>query len=185
MPADRPEILHVFPTFATGGAQRVAAAVMAASRTRFRHTVVALDGRFEAAAGLDGVTLLDGRRFTTLAARRRLLAELAPALLVTCNWGSLEWVMAAHWPTRLLLHVHAEHGFGSDELRRRLLRRDLARALLLRRAMRVVLPSCTLLAVARRAWRLPPQRLVHIPNGVALDTPVPIRPPPAAVRCGW
>ncbi len=173
MPAERPEILYVFPTFAVGGAQRVAAAVMAADRHAFRHTVVALDGRFEAAdaAGLEHVVRIDGRRLDNWRARRAWLGARRPALLVTCNWGSFDWVVAAHIPTTLLPHVHTEHGFGADEARRRHLRRDLVRTLLLRRARALVVPSRQLARLARHIWRLPPARIVHIPNGVDTDVP--------------
>jgi len=171
--AERPRILHVFPTFAVGGAQRVAAAVMHASADRFEHHVLALDGRHEAARALPRVTVHDGRGLKDLRARRAFLRAGRFALLVTCNWGSFDWVLAAHVPTTLLAHVHTEHGFGPEEARRRFARRDLARAVLLRRARAVVVPSRTLVDIARRAWRLPRQLVRYVPNGVP---PRPARP---------
>ncbi|GBD41515.1 N-acetyl-alpha-D-glucosaminyl L-malate synthase [bacterium HR39] len=171
MCAERPRVLHVFPTFAVGGAQRVAAAVMRASAHLFEHHVLALDGRFEAARGLDGIALHDGRAFPTLRARRRFLREGGFALLVTCNWGSFDWVLAAHLPFTLLPHVHSEHGFGPDEARRRHLRRDFARAVLLRRARALLVPSRTLVRIARRGWGLPRRLVRYVPNGVPLLPP--------------
>jgi len=170
--AERPTILHIFSTFAVGGAQRIARMLVEASVDRFRHLIVALDGRFDAARSLEGVGLVDGRGLTDHRARRRFLRAHRPALLVTCNWGSFDWVLAAHLPTTLVPHLHAEHGFGADETRRRRRRRDLARILLLRRARALVVPSRTLVRLATEHWHLPPARVRWIPNGVPLDGPV-------------
>ncbi len=166
MCAERPRILHVFPTFAVGGAQRVAAAVMRASADRFEHHLLTLDGRREAARALPRVTVHDGRGLDTSEARRAFLREGGFDLLVTCNWGSFDWVVAAHLPATLVAHVHTEHGFGPEEAARRLRRRDLARLVLLRRARAVVVPSRTLVRIARSAWRLPARIVRYVPNGV-------------------
>ncbi|MFC7552394.1 hypothetical protein ACFQU7_09185 [Pseudoroseomonas wenyumeiae] len=44
----------------------------------------------------------------------RLLHRLKPDLLVTSNWGSIEWALA-----RLAMpgmqHIHTEDGFGPEE----------------------------------------------------------------------
>jgi glycosyltransferase involved in cell wall biosynthesis len=169
-----PLILSVFSTFATGGPQVRFAAIANHFGPRWRHAVIALDGRTEAAARIGRhvpLSLLptlvekdDGLlRFWTI---RRALTALAPHVLVTSNWGSIEWAMVAR-SIRGLRHVHMEDGFNPDEATRQNPRRVLARRLILRSA-EVILPSLGLLHIARDVWRLPEKRLHYIPNGLDL-----------------
>jgi glycosyltransferase involved in cell wall biosynthesis len=101
---------------------------------------------------------------------RCILKDLAPDVLVTHNWGSIEWAMA----NQLVLgrhrvrHVHIEDGFGPEEVEGQIRRRVLIRRFVLRRST-VVLPSLTLQTLAAKVWRLPAPRLRHIPNGLDLD----------------
>jgi glycosyltransferase involved in cell wall biosynthesis len=62
--------------------------------------------------------------------------------------------------------VHFESGFGPEEADRQIPRRVWARRLALRGAHCLVVPSFTLVAIARDVWRLPPAKIRHIPNGV-------------------
>ncbi len=184
-----PLLLHVFPSFAVGGAQRRMAAVANRLGPAFRHAVIALDGERAARARLDPAlavafpdvtlpkrTLLAGPRAAAAA-----LAALRPDLLVTHNWGSIEFALANAWPLRRPLpHVHIEDGFGPEEQGGQLRRRVLLRRLALRRAV-VVLPSRTLCAIAERHWRLPARRLRYIPNGIDLARFAPPDASPAAI----
>lgn len=170
-----PRLLHVFPSFAVGGAQVRAAALMNRFGEGFRHAVVSLDGRFDCAE-----RLVPGLRIETIAfprregealpARlsriRRAIAAAAPDALITSNWGSIEWAMANLVPPRLP-HLHMEDGFGPDEAAGQKPRRVWTRRLVLRRS-RVLLPSLALLATAREVWRLPERRLFYVPNGIDL-----------------
>jgi glycosyltransferase involved in cell wall biosynthesis len=97
-----------------------------------------------------------------------MLHELQPSLLITSNWGSIEWAIANFKP--LVRHVHMEDGFGPEERSSQLRRRVLTRRLALRRST-VVLPSHTLQHIARHTWKLNPQQLRYIPNGVDLGSP--------------
>lgn len=172
--SEPPLILHVFPSFAVGGAQVRFAALANRHGARWRHAVVALDGETGCAARLDpglGVELLAAPSRSRRLARRlfsihRMLRRLRPALLVTSNWGSIEWAMARlampHLP-----HLHLEDGFGPEERTTQLRRRVLTRRLALRFS-HVVVPSLTLRRVALETWRLPPARVHYIPNGVDL-----------------
>ena len=168
-----PLLLHVFPSFAVGGAQVRFAALANRFGPRWRHVVVALDGETACAARIGpqvSLRLLPAPPHASAPARlwgiARLLAELRPALLVTGNWGSIEWAIANRLGPRVA-HLHTEDGFGPGESQRQLPRRVLARRLVLR-GSEVVLPSATLRRAAVDLWRLPPARLHLIPNGIDL-----------------
>jgi len=136
--------------------------------------IFAMDGRYDCRErledGLD-VTIADvlAKKPDTLGNRRRFRIYLKahrPDLLVSYNWGSLEWAMA-NWP-RLVPHVHIEDGFGPEEADRQLLRRVWTRRLLLSNSV-VVVPSRTLESIALHVWKLSPRRVHYIPNGVDCD----------------
>ncbi len=182
MPA--PLVLHVFPSFAVGGAQIRFAALANRFGPRWRHAVVALDGveacRSRLAPGLDvtfpAVLTRKGDTLGNIRRARQLLRSLRPAALVTSNWGAIEWAMANIPP--ITRHIHTEDGFGPEERDRQLPRRVWTRRLVLRRSP-VVLPSRTLLDIATNQWRLPAARLHYIPNGVDIRrfAPAADRPP--------
>ncbi|MDO9710535.1 glycosyltransferase [Paracraurococcus lichenis] len=186
-PGTAPLILHVFPTFAVGGAQVRFCALANRFGPRWRHVIASLDGRVDCAERLAPTVpfaLLPApvpRGLDPLRAGfriRALLRRLRPATLVTSNWGSIEWAIANLAPPRIH-HVHTEDGFGPDEAAGQKPRRVLARRLALRWST-LALPSTVLLRAAREAWRLPEARLHHIPNGLDLAR---FRPdgPPAAI----
>lgn len=138
---------------------------------RYRHTVMALDGdyacarrlaacvcvRYETIGAPKQATLGNVRRF------RRRLRTLAPDVLITHNWGAIEWAMANIPP--LARHIHIEDGFGSEERSAQLRRRVLTRRLVLSRST-VVLPSRNLWRIATQTWRLNPAHVVYVPNGI-------------------
>lgn len=179
-------ILSVFPGFGIGGAQVRYAAIANRFGPRFRHAIIALDGRTDCAErlapGLDlsfpTVAVEKGAMLANRAAFRRLLRALRPDVLVTHNWGSIEWALANLPP--LVRHVHIEDGFGPEERERQLPRRAWTRRLVLRRAT-VVLPSRTLERIATGIWRLPAVRVRYQPNGIDLARFAPAR---TAVREG-
>ena len=114
------------------------------------------------AAPASGSANLIGR---TLAARKTI-AALKPDLLLTYNWGAIEWAAANYWP--LCRHIHIEDGFGREEAEGQIRRRVLFRRLVLSRRSCVAFPSHTLYDIARDIWRLPEARLRYIPNGIDL-----------------
>lgn len=177
-----PLLLHVFPSFAVGGAQVRFIALANRFGPRWRHAVVSLNGETEAASRLapDVPFELLPRPFAPgaggaarLAGIYGLLRRLRPALLVTSNWGSIEWAIA-NLAARCA-HLHTEDGFGPEERDRQLPRRVLARALTLR-GSDVLVPSATLERVALAQWRLPAARLHRVANGIDLAR---FRPGPA------
>ncbi len=172
-PTRPPLILHVFSSFAVGGVQARFAAIVNHFGRRWRHAVIAMDGdtscRERLDPGLDltfpAVEICKGDTAGNVLGCRRLLRTLRPDLLVTSNWGTIEWSMANAIP--VVRQVHIEDGFGPDDRGGRLPRRALARRILLRNRV-VVVPSRTLWAIATQIWRLDPARLRYVPNGVDL-----------------
>lgn len=171
---DVPLLLHVFPSFSAGGAQIRMVQLANGLGSSYRHAIVALDGDTDCASRLDPaleVTVvprpdtargLGGR----LLAIRRALRRLRPDLLITSNWGSIEWALANRIP--LVPHIHMEDGFGVEERDRQLPRRVITRRVALGRSF-VVVPSRTLERIALSQWHLPRDRLVYVPNGVDLQ----------------
>lgn len=182
--AEAPLLLHVFPSFGVGGAQMRFATLAARFGSRYRHAVVALDGNTECRAHLPPdlpvafPDFVNDKRtpWANVRRARALMRTLRPEVLVTSNWGTIEWAAARiGLPPR---HVHTEDGFGPEERSTQIRRRVLARRAVLRRSA-VVLPSMNLLGIARDTWRLDPARLHYIPNGIDLDRFAP-RPRPAS-----
>jgi glycosyltransferase involved in cell wall biosynthesis len=171
-----PALLHVLPSFAVGGVQVRLARVINALGERYRHRILALDGNRGAAALLDSAfdtsvdTMPRERRAlpaALLALRGRVLAA-KPDLLLTYNWGAIEWALANSL-FGLCRHIHFEDGFGPEETDKRLWRRSILRRLALRRTSTIVVPSRNLEGIAQREWHLPATRLRYIPNGIAAD----------------
>lgn len=167
-------VAHVFPTFAVGGAQMRFAAVANHFGRAFRHVVVSLDGNlacrerlrpdldvtFPAVEAAKGAMLSNAWRF------RRLLRRWRPDVLVTCNWGAIEFALANIPP--VARHLHVVDGFGPEERAAQIPRRVLTRRIVLGRTP-VVLPSRALVQIATEVWKLPHGVIRYVPNGVDLD----------------
>jgi glycosyltransferase involved in cell wall biosynthesis len=167
------DLLHVFATFAVGGPQARFAAIANHFGPGIKHRIIAMDGRLDAREklnpGLDvsfpALALPRGGMLGTWRGIRAYLRAEPPDLLVTSNWGSIDWAIA-----RLgtgVPHVHMADGFGPEERDRQLPRRVWTRRLVLH-GSEVMLPSRSLLRIATDIWRLPPARLHYIPNGIDL-----------------
>jgi len=177
----RLSILHIFSTFKIGGPQVRFAELAAGFGDRFSHTIIAMDGNYDAARflppGIDirygGHPPKGGFLVSRLASYRRGLVEKAPDLLVTYNWGAIEWALANM--TKRMPHIHIEDGFGPEEANRQIARRVWTRKLALQRSQAIV-PSLALRDLALQVWRLDPKRLHYIPNGIGPHDPAP-KPP--------
>lgn len=190
--AEPPLLLSVFATFAVGGPQVRFAAVANRLGSAWRHAIIAMDGslacRERLDPGLDVMFPVGGTGkappFRLYRQQRRVLRTLRPDLLLTHNWGSIEWALANRVPRRLVPHLHVEDGFGPEERATQLRRRAWTRRLLLRDTT-VVLPSRTLLRIAGTRWRLPATSLSYIPNGIDLRRFGPAEGAPAAPPPDW
>lgn len=169
-----PLLLSVFPTFAVGGAQSRFTTLANHLGPTWRHAIVAMDGVIDARERLEeglGVSFLriDNRKGDLLGNVRRfrgLLNSLAPATMLTHNFGSIEWAMANR--RQIVPHVHVEDGFGPEERQAQLPRRIWLRRVFLHRRP-TILPSQNLLRIARTIWRLRTDDTHYIPNGVDID----------------
>ena len=147
-----------------------------ATTGRYRHYIAAMDGCFEACECLseaveyekitwdhsNGGTIRNALKF------RSILRELRPDVLLTYNWGAIEWVLANRFG-RTCPHVHVEDGFGPEEAQKQLLRRVLARRLLLRGVSAVVVGATTTHDIALHTWKIPTKIVRNIPNGICCD----------------
>ena len=168
--AAAPLILHVFSTFKVGGPQRRFAAMANHFGSRYRHRVIALDDRTEAQTLLKTACLVQPAPFrrsnpvSDMIRAQKFLRKLKPDLLVTYNWGAMEW--AAANLIAGMRHIHIEDGFGPEEAERQLPRRVWFRRAVLNRRSTLVLPSQTLVNIATKIWHIQSKRIVYVPNGV-------------------
>jgi len=117
-------LLWVFSTFAVGGPQRRMATLTGSLGDGYEHLVLAMDGRYEAESVLpEGIAyqrveaeVQKGGFISRANIRtfRDVMAQQNVDLLLTCNWGAIEWLFANRG-RRAIPHVHFEDGFGPDE----------------------------------------------------------------------
>ncbi len=161
------KLMHVFPTFAVGGAQTRFATLANALGPELEHVVVSLDG-VDGAEKLvrPGIRLrrrptrarkVRGLSLRNLAACRRALREERPDLLLTYNWGAIEWALANRFRP-ICPHVHVIDGFGPEEAVRQLRRRVRMRRLALSGGTTVVVPSHALHRLVIESWKLDPMQ---------------------------
>jgi L-malate glycosyltransferase len=167
-------LVHVFPSFAIGGAQIRFAQLAEAHGERYRHTVIALDGVIDMRPNVASSVVLDvikprldkRRPLRNFPRIRAMLSSFKPDVLVTYNWGSIDWCLANRW-FPLVKHIHIEDGFGPEERDHQLRRRVWYRRVALSgRHTRLILPSHQLERIALQCWRLPKRSVTYIPNGV-------------------
>src|ERR1700756_1906331 len=95
-------VLPLFPSFGVGRVPLRMVRIINHLGKRFRHTVIALDNNFDAAEGVAGdldVTVSPVRgvergMLHNLAGGALALRRLRPDLLLTYNWGAIEWAAA-------------------------------------------------------------------------------------------
>jgi len=169
-------ILHVFPSFGIGGIPLRMARIINALGSSFRHSIISLDANVGAAETISReiaheIACLAVPKSSVLKALLLCRAELRrrqPDILVSYNWGSIEWAMSNRLFTGIR-HIHHEAGFGKDEILRQLPRRVRFRRWALGRTRRVVVPSRSLERIALEEWQLPRSKVVYVPNGIDVE----------------
>lgn len=166
-------LLHVFASFGLGGVPIRISDVINALPEGFRHTIVSLDSCLDARKRIAPHVDVAFRNLTlskrclpcSLLTVRRFIRDVSPDLLLTYNWGAIECAMANR-VFGACDHIHFESGFGAEEADGQLWRRNIFRRVALGHVRNLVVPSHTLMAIAAERWRIPPSKLLHIPNGV-------------------
>jgi glycosyltransferase involved in cell wall biosynthesis len=176
MPTRPRVLLHAFSTFNLGGPQARFVQLANEFGPAYHHVIVAMDNCFVAGDRLGSQVSweplrLDIQKGGALANRanfRAILKERRPDLLLSYNWGAIEWA-AANTP-KVVPHVHVEDGFGPEEANGQLPRRVWMRRILLAlRRVPMVVASRHLGRIAREQWWMPAKQVQFIPNGV--ETP--------------
>ncbi len=169
-----PHLLHVFSTFVPAGPETRTVNLIEAFGKEYRHSILAIDGRTDAAKLLTGradarvlESLPRAGTFATLKRLRELVQRERPDLTLSYNWGAFDAVFAAR--TLKQPHVHHEDGFTSDEAVEFKRRRVWTRRLFLPGVARVVVPSRKLEGIARDTWKLAPEKVALIPNGIRVE----------------
>lgn len=166
-------ILHIFPTFGLGGVPIRISDIINHFGERYRHTIVALNNCFDCKSRIDPELRIEFKPIVvskygllqTVPRLRGMLHAMRPDLLLTYNWGAIEWALANNI-SPICRHIHLESGFGLEEANHQLRRRVFFRRLALARSSRLVVPSHSLVDIAIRVWKLDPRKVVCIPNGV-------------------
>jgi glycosyltransferase involved in cell wall biosynthesis len=166
-------LLHVFSTFAVGGPEVRSCDLINHFGERYRHTIIAMDGRYDCQTKLlpgAPVTFLEVENHRRKLLKNvqqfaRVLRQLKPDLLLTYNWGAIEWGLAQTL-TRVCPHLHWEEGFSPEEAVQQKKRRVYARRVFLAGVHKLIVPSHTLERIARQIWKFPASRVSYVPNGV-------------------
>ncbi len=173
---EAPHLLHIVASFAVGGVPVRLARIISEMGSRYRHTILSLDGRLDCVEQIAPDISICATAFEVhgsdplaLRRRRREIARRRPDLLLTYNWATIDWAMANRFLS-LTRHLHHEDGFGPEEATTQLRRRVLYRRLALGHAFKIVVPSRTLMDIAVNEWHFDPGRLRYLPNGVDVDS---------------
>lgn len=172
-----PKLLHVFPSFSAGGIQMRLATIVAGLPAHWMHDVLALNGDYSAFDGgqwpshiarADIVAPSSGNIFSRVVSIRQQVLAHNPDVLITNNWGAMEWAIAARLSSKIP-HIHTESGFGPDEATTLNTKRSRIRRFVLPGAHAVLLCSQTLVEIARTQWHLPQARTLFVPDGIDLS----------------
>ena len=172
--------LHVFSTFVVGGPQVRFAHMVNNLPREIEHQVIAMDGQYIAKEKLSDDANVSFPEFSysknnnlinQVKTFYKALKQLKPDVLVTYNWGAIEWAIVALFCPKLT-HIHFEEGFGPDEQVTQHNRRIWMRRLILRWKAKVIVPSNTLMQIATNIWKLPIKRINYLANGIEIPTSI-------------
>lgn len=186
--ADRVRVVHVVHSFGVGGLENVIVQLInRLPPARFEHVVLALTtvSEFRQRIARPDVRFIalhkpPGHAVPLYPRLYRLLRELRPHVLHTCNLAALEVVPLA-WLARVPLRVHAEHGWDAHDPQGCNPRYQRLRRLYRPFVSHYVAVSRDLDDYLGRAVGVPARRRSLIANGVDTDTFAPAQEVPRAV----
>ena len=181
-------VVHVVHSFGIGGLENVIVQLInRLPPERFEHVVLALTtvSDFQQRVAQAGVRFIalnkpPGHAVPLYPRVYRLLRELQPDVLHTCNLAALELVPLA-WLARVPLRVHAEHGWDAHDRHGNNPRYRRLRRLYRPFVSHYVVVSQDLDDYLGRAIGVPAHRRSLIANGVDTDTFAPAHGVPQAV----
>lgn len=169
-------LLHVFSTFGVGGPEVRSCDLINHFGDRYRHSIIAMDDIYDCQSKLLPNHAVKFHRVVNdksslrknLKNFIRILKSLKPNLLLTYNFGAIEWGAANAWVNQAP-HFHWEEGFGPEEVQQQFTRRIYVRRLFLARTRKIVVVSRSLEKNAQSEWKFPARKICYIPNGVGLQ----------------
>lgn len=109
---------------AMGGPQRRFIQIANAFSPRYRHAIIAMDGRIDAVSQLSSDVTVDvlpvplakagGLSVQNLKRIAATIRQQQPDLMLAYNWGAIEWTLVNRL-MRLVPQLHFEDGFGPEE----------------------------------------------------------------------
>lgn len=172
-----PHIIHVFPSFGRGGVPIKISHSINYFGTKARHTIISTNKDYSSEDiiqnGLNVVIDMShhdirGGLLHRIKKHRKYLKNCHGDLLITYNWGAVEWALANSFGP-IMRHIHVESGFGPEEATNTIPRRNLFRRIALRNIEFLSVPSMKLVEIARTKWKIPEKKIKYIPNGVDLE----------------
>ncbi|MEM7571018.1 MAG: glycosyltransferase family 4 protein, partial [Pseudomonadota bacterium] len=170
-------------SYSPAGISQVRAAMSTIRPKRWPSNITALEGVLPE-------DLHTGGSFRRIGSIVRWLKARHPDVLITNNWGAMEWAAAANFVGKMG-RIHTESGFGPDEAFKLNPKRGLFRRAALRRHDAVLLCSQTLVTIARESWKLSPSVATFVPDGIDIArfspdgiTPMDLQVPTDAVVIG-
>ena len=181
----RPHVVHVLDSLQVGGTEHGVANLICATGAGLRHTVVTMTeggpvaARLPADVAVHTVGKRPGLDLRAVGRLARLLRRLAPDVVHSRNWGTLDAVPAARL-ARVGAVVHGEHGREASDPQGLSSRRNRLRRWLGPLVDRFVTVSFDLAGWLETTVGLPPRKIVTIHNGVDLrrftdEAPAPAR----------
>lgn len=177
MTNQKPHIIHIFPSFGRGGVPIKICHSINYFGEKARHTIISTNNDYGSEELIDdGLDVaidkshhdVRGSLFSRIIRYRAFLKQTNADLLITYNWGTVEWALANSFGP-IIRHIHVESGFGPEEANGTMKRRNFFRRFALRNIDCLSVPSNTLITIAKEYWKISDKKIKYIPNGVDLD----------------
>ncbi|MBL4604044.1 MAG: glycosyltransferase [Emcibacteraceae bacterium] len=172
-----PHIIHIFPSFGRGGVPIKICHAINYFEEKARHTIISTNDDFGSEDIInDGLYVaidrthhdIRGSLLHRIKRYRTFLKNTNADLLITYNWGAVEWALANSFGP-IMRHIHVESGFGPEETHNTMPRRNLFRRAALRNIEFLSVPATTLVEIAKSKWKIPEKKIKYIPNGVDIE----------------